>query len=154
MNKSINIVLSSKNVVSGDAQSATYGINWSAVLDKNKFYKLTYTYLGGSNVYTGSKIPCLYLGFNTTTVRADSTTSTPYTQMIGILKPIVLVAASNISCLQAEENTNLPVELNCPQSNLFTVEIRDNTGALWTDNAATPAKPADYILVLRFTEVN
>ncbi len=127
MNKTINVVLNSKNVVSGDAQSATYGINWSSVLDKNKKYKLTDSYLGGANVYTGSKIPCLYLGFNTDTVRADSSTGTTYTQMIGFLKPLLLVGASNIVCLQADESTNLPVYVNCPQSNLFTVELIEIT---------------------------
>ena len=74
--------------------------------------------------------------------------------MIGFLKPLSLVSASNIVCLQADESTNLPIYVNCPQANLFTVEIRDNAGFLWTDNAATPAKPSDYILVLRFVELN
>jgi hypothetical protein len=56
--------------------------------------------------------------------------------------------------LQAEDNTNLPTVLTCPQSNNFTIEIRDNTGALWTDNASpTAAKPADYIMMLRFIEI-
>ena len=45
--------------------------------------------------------------------------------------------------------------MDCPpQSNNFTVSIRDATGALYLDNAGTPAKPSNYILTLRFTEVD
>jgi len=153
MYKSINVVLNSKNVISGDAQSATYGINWSSVLDKNKKYMMHFTYLGGANTYTGTKLPCIYLGFNTDTVTAGSTTNTTFTQMIGFLKPIVLVGSSNLVYFQAEDITNTPVFVTCPQSNTFKVEIRDNSGNLYTDNAGTPAKPADYVMTLRFIEL-
>jgi hypothetical protein len=80
-------------------------------------------------------------------------TGSSYTQMIGFLKPIVLVGSTNTVYLQSEDNTNLPVFLNCPQSNIFTVEIRDNDGALYLDNATVPVIPANYIMMLRFVEV-
>lgn len=150
---SINVVLNSRNVISGNAQSATYGINWSAVLDRRKKYMMHFNYLGGQNVYTGSKLACVYFGIPTDTIMADNNTGSSYTQMIGFLKPIVLVGSTNTVYLQAEDNTNLPVFMNCPQSNTFTVEIRDNLGALYTDNAGTPAIPADYVMMLRFIEV-
>lgn len=151
---SVNVVLNSKNVISGDAQSATYGINWSSILKKDKKYQMHFTYLGGANVYTGTKLPCVYMNINTDTVSAGSTTNANYTQMIGFLKPIVLVGSTNTVYLQAEDNTNLPVFINCPQSNVFTIEIRDNSGALWTDNAGTPAIPTDYVMMLRFVELS
>ena len=151
--KSINVVLNSRNVISGNAQSATYGINWSSVLDKRKKYQMHFSYLGGQNVYTGSKLACVYFGIPTDTVMADNTTYASHTEMIGFLKPIVLVGSTNTVYLQAEDNTNLPVFMNCPHSNTFTVEIRDNLGALYTDNAGVPAIPADYVMMLRFIEV-
>lgn len=150
---SINVVLNSKNVISGDAQSATYGINWLALLDKNKKYKMHFTYLGGQNVYTGSKLACVYFGIGTDTVMANGTTAANYTQMIGFLKPIVLVGSTNTVYLQAEDTTNVPVFLACPQSNVFTITIRDNDGALYTDNAGVPAIPANYVMMLRFLEL-
>lgn len=153
MNSTINVVLNSKNLISGNTQSATYGINWSAILDKNKKYKMHFTYLGGANVYTGTKLPCVYINIPTDTVQAGSTTAANYSQMIGFLKPIVLVGGTNTVYFQAEDNTNLPVFINCPQSNIFTVEIRDNDGALYTDNAGTPAPPANYVMILRFLEL-
>ena len=151
MNSTINVVLNSKNLISGNAQSATYGINWSSVLDRTKKYKMHFTYLGGANNYTGTKLPCVYFGINTDTVMADNNTSTNFTQMIGFLKPIVLVGSTGTCFFNAEDNTNLPVFLNCPQSNIFTVEIRDNTGALYVDTAAAPV--ADYVMMLRFLEL-
>ena len=150
---SINVVLNSKNVISGNAQSATYGINWSAVLDRRKKYQMHFTYLGGQNVYTGTKLACVYFGIPTDTIMGGNNTGSSYTQMIGFLKPIVLVGSTNTVYLQSEDNTNLPVFLNCPQSNIFTITIRDNDGALYLDNAATPVIPADYIMMLRFVEV-
>jgi hypothetical protein len=153
LNNSINVVLNSENVISGDAQSATYGISWSSILNRTKRYQMHFTYLGGANVYTGTKLPIVYFGIPTDTVIAGNNTNANYTQILGFLKPIVLVGASNTVYFQAEDNTNLPVVLTCPQSNNFTVEIRDNMGALYLDNAGVPAKPADYVMILRFIEI-
>ena len=151
--KSINVLINSKNAISGNTQSATYFFDWSNALNRNKQYKLHFTYLGGANVYTGTKLPMVYLGINSNSY-TTSTNGSPLTQYIGFLKPIVLVGSTNTVYLQAEDNTNLPIHLpNCPMTYTFTIEIRDNTGALWTDNAGTPAVPADYLLNLKFTEV-
>lgn len=156
MPKSINVILNSKNVVSGDAQSATYYFDWSSCLDRNKKYKLHFTYLGGQNTYTGAKLALVYLGINTNSYNAGTSSNYGNTLCIGFLKPIVLVGASNTCYLQAEDNTNLPIHLDsCPMNNQFTVAIYTNANppVLWTDNAATPIKPADYVLTLKFTEV-
>lgn len=156
MPKSINVILNSKNVVSGDAQFATYYFNWSSVLDLNKKYKMHWTYLGGQNTYTGTKLATVYLGINTNSYQAGSSNGAQSTLCIGFLKPVVLVGSSNTVYLQAEDNTNLPVYLeSCPQNNQFTVGIYTNANppVLWTDNAGTPVKPTDYILTLRFTEI-
>lgn len=155
MPKSVNVILNSKNVVSGDAQSATYYFDWSSVLDRKKKYKMHWTYLGGQNTYTGAKLALVYLGINTNSFTASGA-GAAYSQCIGFLKPIVLVGASNTCYLQAEDNTNLPIHLDsCPMNNQFTVQIYTNANppVLWTDNAATPIKPADYVLTLKFTEL-
>ena len=151
LNNSINVVLNSKNVISGNTQSATYGISWSSILKKDKRYQMHFTYLGGANNYTGTKLPIVYFGIPTDTVIAGNNTNANYSQIIGFLKPVVLAGASSTSYFQAEDNTNLPTVLTCPQSNIFTIEIRDNTGALYTDNAS--AIPADYVMILRFIEI-
>lgn len=154
MPKSINVFLNSTLAVSGNSQSATYYFDWSAVLDRKKKYKMHFTYLGGQNTYTGSKLALVYLGINSNSFAATGN-GAPYTQCIGFLKPIVLVGSTNTVYLQCEDTTNLPVHFDsCPMNNTFTVEIRTNDGALWTDNAGTPAIPANYILTLKFTEVN
>lgn len=156
MGKSVNIILNSYSCLSGDAQQATYYFNWSSVLDKNKKYRMHWTYLGGSNVYTGAsnKLPLVYLSFNSESYLTTNQ-GAMNTQCIGFLKPIVLVGSSNTAYFQAEDNTNLPIYFNTPpQSNTFQVTIRDATGALYLDNAGTPAKPSNYILTLRFIEID
>lgn len=156
MGKSVNVILNSYSCLSGDAQQATYFFNWSAVLDKSKKYLLHWTYLGGQNTYTGlaNKLPMVFINFNSNSYLTTNSGASA-TQCIGFLKPIVLVGSSTTAYFQAEDNTNLPIYLESPpQSNTFTVTIRDATGALYTDNAATPAKPSNYILTLRFTEVD
>jgi hypothetical protein len=156
MSKSVNVIINSQNVVSGDAQYATYYFDWLSVLDRNKKYKMHWTYLGGQNTYTGSKLATVYLGINTNSYNAGASSNYGNTLCIGFLKPIVLVGASNLVYLQAEDNTNLPIHLDsCPLNNTFTVGIYTNAvpPALWTDNAATPIKPANYILTLKFIEV-
>lgn len=158
MGKSVNVILNSYACQSGDAQQATYYFNWSAVLDKTKKYYMHWTYLGGANVFSGAsnKLPLVYITFNSNSYQILSTNSgAPGTQCIGFLKPLILVGSTNTVIFQAEDNTNLPIFMDCPpQSNTFTVSIRDATGALYLDNAGTPAKPSNYILNLRFTEVD
>ena len=151
MTKQINVILNSKSKTSGTTNEATYFINWKSILDPKKKYFLHWTYLGGSNTYTGTKLALVYLNFNSNTF----TNNTQTLQCIGFLKPIVLVGASNTVYLQAEDNTNLPVYLNSmPMNNNLVVSIYDNSGTLWKDNAATPVVPTDYILTLKFTEVD
>lgn len=151
--KSINVILNSLNKVSGNTQSTTYYFDWSSVLDRTKKYKMHFTYLGGQNTYTGTKLAMVYLGINSNSYTASNTNGASLTQCIGFLQPVVLVGSTNTCFLNAQDNTNLPVHFDsCPMSNQFTIEIRDNTGALWTDNAVTPLIPSDYILTLKFVE--
>ena len=156
--KSVNVILNSKqrSTTVGDTQTANYFIDWKAILDVKKKYKLTWTYIGGSNIITGTKIPMVYVNFNINSYAATYTmTSTPTTTCLGCLKPVQLTSGTaNSAYLVAETNTNECIYLDCiPLSNFFNVSIYDNTGALFTDNAGTPAKPAEYILTLKFTEL-
>jgi hypothetical protein len=158
MSKSVSVILNSNNAISGNTQKAEYFIDWNSVLDKNKSYIMHYTYLGGQNTYTGSKLPCLYLSFNTNSYITSTTANTIRTQMIGFLKPIVLVGSEDSCYLQAEDNTNLPLYVEAgSMSPNFSVSIltSDNPPLPYTDNTiGTPAPPAQYVLSLRFTEIN
>lgn len=151
-----HIVLNSNYAISGNTQSATYLVDWNAILKPNKKYYCHFTYLGGANVYTGTKLACVYIDFNNQNIyqnlSAQNGAST--SQMIGFLKPIVLVGSSNTCYLQAETITNEQFLLNNrPSNNIINVRILDNTNNLFTDNAATPAIPAAYVLTLHFQEV-
>ena len=75
-------------------------------------------------------------------------------QILGFLKPIVLVGSTGTCYLQAETNTNEAIRLNNrPLNNFITISIYDQSGALFTDNAGVPANPADYVLSLHFSEL-
>ncbi len=149
MPKSVNIILNSNNALSGNTQESDYFVDWNALLDKRKKYWLKFVYLGGGNTFNGSKLATLYANFNTN----NYTTGTQNTQMLGVLMPSVL--AGSISFLQSLDNTNVPILLDTPpNNNNFSISIYDNsaTHALFLDNNASPAVPAPYVLVLKFTE--
>jgi hypothetical protein len=147
--KSINVVLNSNNSVSGTTQSSTFFVDWPSLLDPSKQYYLHFVYIGQANNYTGSKLATISASFVTNTY----TTGTRSSQILGLLMPTVLAGASSTSFLQSLDNTNVPILMQCPLNQTFTVSIFDNqaTPAPWTDNLG--ALPGAYVLVLRFTEV-
>ena len=153
---SIHVILNSQNKASGTNQQATYVIDWNAILKPNTPYKCHFTYLGGANVITGTKLALVYADFTGQEVYQNSSSNmgAQRSQMIGFLKPIVLVGSTSTCYLQAETNTNEEFKLNNrPMNNMITISIRDGTGALFSDNAGTPANPADYVLTLHFKEI-
>jgi hypothetical protein len=153
---SIHVILNYANRVSGNSQSATYVIDWNAVLKPNKSYSCHFTYIGGANVITGTKLALVYADFNGQEVYQNSSTSSGAnrSQILGFLKPIVLVGSTGTCYLQAETNTNEAIRLNNrPLNNFITISIYDQNGALFTDNAGVPANPADYVLSLHFSEL-
>ena len=163
--KIVNVVLNSNNKASGTNNQATYYMDWSSILKNNTSYYLHFTYLGGSNVITGTKLALVYADFQTSN-KANSSTQNgaSSTQFLGFLKPIVFVGSSNTDYLQAEDNTNVPTFLETrPTNNQFTITIYDNASppALFLDNtpvavgppATQPVANANYVLVLSFREV-
>lgn len=149
-------MLNSANAVSGDTQVANYYVAWNEILDSTKKYWMHWTYIGEANTITGNKIALVYLNMsNVNNVVCLSNSTYQTNQCIGFLKPVVFVGSSNTDYLQAEDNTNLPIYFSSiPVNPFLTVSIRDNDGNLFTDNAATPAKPGSYVLTLRFTQVD
>lgn len=154
--KIVNVILSSTNALSGNTQQANYFVDWSAILKDNKKYIMHFTYLGGTNTYLGTKLPILYADLQTSNVFSKGIGAYP-TQILGFLKPIVLVGASNYCYFQAEDNTNTPTYLTTrPTNNNFTISIYDNASnpSPFLDNATTPAIPAPYVMILSFREVD
>ena len=155
--KIVNVILNSNNKASGTNNQATYYMAWDTILKANTPYKLHFTYIGGANTITGSKLALVYADFNTSNKLNNSTQNGASTsQMLGFLKPIVFVGASNLDYLQAEDNTNVPTYLeNRPNNNHFTITINDNssTPALFLDNAAVPVANANYVMMLSFREI-
>lgn len=156
--KIVNVILNSNNKTSGTTQQAFYTVDWSAILKNHTSYYLHFTYIGGANTITGTRIPTVYADFQTSNIQNTSTSYGAQTsQMLGYIMPTVLQGASSTSYLQSLDNTNVPTFLeNRPMNNNFCISIYDNASppALFLDNAGTPANPAPYILVLSFREVS
>lgn len=155
-NQIVNVILNSNNKTSGTTQQAFYTVDWGTVLKNNTAYYLHFTYIGGNNSITGSRIATVYADFNTANIQNGATSYGAQTsQMIGFVMPTVLVGSTNTSYLQALDNTNVPAYLeNRPNNNNFCISIYDNNAppVLFQDNAT--ANPAPYILVLSFREVS
>lgn len=151
-----HVIFNSKNLISGNTQSASYMVDWNAILKPNTQYLCHFTYIGGANVYTGTKLACVYVDFNSQNIyqNLSSANGASTSQMIGFLKPIVLVGSSNTCYLQSETITNEEFLLtNRPSNGMVNIRILDNSGLPFLDNAGTPAVPSDYVLTLHFREI-
>lgn len=156
MPRIVNVILNSNNKTGGTNNQANYSFDWGAVLKNNVPYYLHFTYIGGANTITGTKLATVYSDIQTTNKQNTSTNSgAGSTQMLGYLKIQQYAPNNNTNYLTAEDNTNPPLYLdNRPMNNNFTISIFDNAAppVLFLDNAATPAQPANYILILSFQE--
>lgn len=145
LKKIYNVVLNSNNKTSGTNSNANYYIDWSAVMPSGKYY-LHFNYMGSANTYVGNKNAQLLISGLSTHVHTSGQ-GAPTTQYIGMLKPIVLIAGStNTALLFAEDNTSAPIYLeNRPLNNNFNVQVLDNFGNPFTDNAIAGAGTASYV---------
>jgi hypothetical protein len=158
MSKVVNVILNSNNAITGSTtQKATYFMDWGSILEDNTPYYLHFTYIGGKNTIDGTNLATIYADFQTSNkFNTSSSQFASSTQMLGFLKPIVFVGASNFGYFQAEDNTNVPTYLTSrPQNNNFAISIFNNANppALYLDQTAVPANPAAYILILSFRKV-
>jgi len=158
MGKIVNIVLNSNNALAGSTTSnATYFIDWGAVLDDRKPYRMHWTYVSQSNTITAAtKVAQVQVDFQTRAyLNRSSQMGAPNTQTIGALRTFYVNGTVNY--LFADDNNNPPVYLDSrPQNNIFRVQIltNDATPVAWTDNAGTPVAPGNYLLTLSFTEMD
>ena len=152
--KVVQVVLNTSNYIAGSTNNnANYNIDWSSILKPNIPYKMHFTYLGGQNVYNGTKPAFISVNFNFEVFEAKLAIGAINSNLIGFLAPVVIAPGSNTVYLQAQTNTNEPVYLERrPLNNNFNVKIVDIDGNLWLDNAATPVVPANWVLTLHFTE--
>ena len=157
MGKIVNVVLNSNNALSGSTTSnATYFVDWSAILDDRKPYRMHWTYVSQSNTITAAtKVAQVVVDFNTRAyLNRTSMMGAPNTQTIGCLRTFYV--NGTINYLFADDNNNPPLYLDSrPQNSVFRVQILNNdaTPAAWTDNAGVPVAPGNYILTLSFQEI-
>ena len=156
MGKIVNVVLNSNNKVSGVNNDAVYFVDWGAILQNRKKYKLHWTYVGQSNVITAaSKVAQVQVDFQVNNyLNRDSTMGAPTTQTIGCLRTFYV--NGTINYLFADDNNNPPIYLDSrPQNNTFRVQVltNDSPPVAWKDNTTTtPVVNGNYMLTLSFQE--
>jgi len=154
--KIVNVVLNSNNKITGSVNNqAQYYVDWGAILQNNKKYKMHFTYMGQANTLTGTKIATVFSDIQTNS-NVTTGNGAMSTQFMGYLKIQQYAPNINTNYLTAEDNTNVPLYLcNRPMNNLFTITINDNaaTPVLFLDNAVVPVVNAAYIMVLSFQEI-
>lgn len=145
----VNVVFNSNYKVSGTNSNANYYIDWSSILQDNKNYLMQWTYIGQTNTFTGAqKLATLSINIFGENYSA-STSGAPLSINFGNLfvGGVGLYATTN-------DNTSILLTSR-PTNNNVNVQIltNDNPPIEWTDTAAIPQPPANYILTLTFTEL-
>lgn len=157
MGKIVNVVLNSNNKVSGTNNDAVYFVDWGAILQNRKKYKMHWTYVSQSNTITAAtKVAQVQVDFQTNNyLNRSSTMGAPTTQTIGCLRTFYV--NGTINYLFADDNNNPPIYLGSrPQNNTFRVQVLNNdaTPTAWLDNAAVPVVNGNYMLTLSFQELD
>ena len=152
--KTTQVICNSKNKISGTNNDAYYNIDWSSILKNNMPYYVSFTYSAGLNVYDGSKPAAIRVNFNLLSYRIiASLFNFQQVNILGLLEPFVIRPNANNVQLNATTDTNLPAYMETrPINNLFNIKIVRTELSLWLDNDTTPKQPADYIIILHFTE--
>ena len=157
MSRITNVVLNSNNKVSGTNNDAVYFVDWGAILQNRKKYRMHWTYVGQANTITiASKVAQVQVDFQTNNyLNRSSTMGAPTTQTIGCLRTFYV--NGTINYLFADDNNNPPIYLDSrPQNNTFRVQVLNNdaTPAAWVDNAGAPVANNNYMLTLSFQEID
>jgi hypothetical protein len=132
MGRITNVVLNSTNKTTGtDTNNLTYYIDWSAILKKNKKYKLNFNYMGSYNHINSYRFPYI-----TSSIPINSyTTNTNTSYNLGNLKFIISQQSLNIGNFSAKQNDNSTLYLETmPLNNNLNIQILDNiTNTLFYD---------------------
>lgn len=145
----VNVIFNSNYKISGTNSNANYYIDWSAILQPDKKYLMKWTYLAQYNIFTNPKLATLNMNIISENY-SSSTSGAPISLNFGNL-------SSSGTNLYATTNDNTPILINNrPSNNNVNIQIltNDNPPIEWTDNAAIPEPPANYILTLTFSELN
>jgi hypothetical protein len=124
MGKITNLVLNSQKSTSGTiTNDLTYYIDWSAILETNKKYKLSFNYMGGYNHINSFRFPYI-----TTNIPINSyTVNTNTNYNLGNLKYIISQQSINAGSFQANQTDNIVSYLySRPFNNNLNIQILDN----------------------------
>lgn len=151
--KTVSVICNVKNALPNSTNNnAFFMIDWNSILEPNTPYYVSFTWQGGLNVYDGSRPAMVRANFNQLCFRPiASNFNMSYSNVLGVLEPLVMRPNGSNVHLTATTDTNKPVYIeNRPTNTIFNVQVTRSEFSLWTDNATTPAVPADWIMILHF----
>ena len=151
--KSFKVIFNSNDKVAGSTNAkAQFYIDWSAVLKDNQDYSMSWSYEGQANTFTAdSKIATLNINLFANIYFASGTfiNGAINSTNIGVL-------TQGNNGLYGDINFNTPIHFNSrPNNNNVHIQILNNDSppTEWSDNAAVPVGPNNYILILNFSEL-
>ena len=151
--KSFKVIFNSNDKVAESTNSnAQFYIDWSAILKDNQDYSMSWSYEGQANTFTAdSKIATLNINLFANIYFASGTfiNGAINSTNIGVL-------TQGNNGLYGDINFNTPIHFNSrPNNNNVNIQILNNDSppTEWSDNAAVPVGPNNYILILNFSEL-
>jgi len=145
--------------VSGSSNDAYFYIDWNRILKPNTKYKVSFVYntegYNISNVSTNQKSSpaLLYANLNQDSWDVSSTNNANSAQLLGQLEWQVLQSGSPYTgFLRSDSKSNNSIYINSIPNPNLNIKIYDYSLVLWTDDTGTPAKPADWSIILNFEE--
>jgi hypothetical protein len=131
--------------------SLSYIFDWSVLPDK-KAFKFSFIYIGCANTLQGTTIPIVELDIGQTNnyITIQNGCGAQQSKYIGNLYPNSIGGTSYLYSGDNLLSTILPIR---PNNTQLIVNIRNQDGGFWLDDAATPIPPAKYILTLNFEEI-
>ena len=151
--KSFKVIFNSNDKVAGSTNAnAQFYIDWSAILKDNQEYSMSWSYEGQANTFTeNTKIATVNINLFGNIFNASGTfiNGAINSTNIGVL-------TQGNNGLYGDINFNTPIHFNSrPNNNNVHIQILNNDSppTEWSDNAAVPVGPNNYILILNFSEL-
>jgi len=132
---SYNIILNSVNGVGSLNSNKVYYIDMNLLKPNDKPYEMSFSFISKVNNLASFSIPMVYLDLTQcNTYEANNTTGLSVSKYIGNLLPSQ-ISSSAFLYINSYDNVPLYID-NLSIFNQLNVQIKTETGALWTDSVS------------------
>lgn len=156
----VQVVLRYAEKTSGSSNDAFFNVEWEKILKPNTKYKVNFIFntegynVANSTTFQKSSPALLSINLTQTTWDIRANTYASSVNVIGNLEwNNIQTATPYTGYLNASSSSNYPIIINSLPSSSINVKIHNYSFALWTDSSATPATPANWVIILNFEEI-